>query len=86
MMLPEADRWAPACEAIARLLSPHAEVVLHDPRTDTIAGIWNPVSGRRIGDASLLSELDGLRPAGRDVFGPYPKSLPTDASSRASAR
>jgi D-arginine utilization repressor len=75
MVLPEADRWAPVCEAIARLLSPHAEVVLHDPRTDTIAGIWNPISGRRIGDASLLSELDGLRPAGRDVFGPYPKSL-----------
>jgi D-arginine utilization repressor len=76
MTLPEADRWAPVCEAIARLLSPHAEVVLHDPRTDTIAGIWSPVSGRRIGDASLLSELDGLRPAGPDVFGPYLKSLP----------
>jgi D-arginine utilization repressor len=76
MALSEIDRWAPVCEAIARLLSPHAEVVLHDPRTDTVAGVWNPMSGRRTGDASLLSELDGLRPAGRDVFGPYPKSLP----------
>jgi D-arginine utilization repressor len=75
MVLPGADRWAPVCEAIARLLSPHAEVVLHDPRTDTIAGVWNPMSGRRTGDASLLGELDGLRPAGRDVFGPYPKAL-----------
>jgi D-arginine utilization repressor len=70
------DRWEPVCEAIARLLSPHAEVVLHDPRSDTIAGIWNPMSGRRAGDPSLLSELDGLRPAGQDVYGPYPKSLP----------
>jgi D-arginine utilization repressor len=74
-MILEADGVAPVCEAIARLLSPHAEVVLHDPRTDTIVGIWNPMSGRRVGDASLLSELDGLRPAGRDVYGPYPKSL-----------
>jgi D-arginine utilization repressor len=74
-MVLEADAVTPVCEAIARLLSPHAEVVLHDPRTDTIVGIWNPMSGRRAGDASLLSELDGLRPAGRDVYGPYPKSL-----------
>jgi D-arginine utilization repressor len=72
----EADRWAPVCEAIARLLSPHAEVVLHDQRTDTIVGMWNPMSGRRVGDPSLLGELDGLRLAGRDVYGPYPKSLP----------
>lgn len=70
------DKWAPVCEAVARLLSPFAEVVVHDPRTDTIAGIWNPMSGRVVGDPSLLSELDGLRPAGRDVYGPYPKSLP----------
>jgi D-arginine utilization repressor len=74
-MVMDPDGIAPVCEAIARLLSPHAEVVLHDPRTDTIVGIWNPMSGRRLGDTSLLSELDGLRPAGRDVYGPYPKSL-----------
>jgi predicted transcriptional regulator YheO len=68
-------RWAPICEAVARLLSPHAEVVLHDPRTDRVLAIWNPVSGRRAGDRSLLSELDGLRGAVGDVYGPYPKSL-----------
>lgn len=68
-------RLAPVCEAMARLLSPHAEVVLHDPETDTVAAIWNPLSGRSVGDPSLLGELDGLRPAGRDVYGPYPKSL-----------
>ncbi|MEU4667928.1 PAS domain-containing protein [Amycolatopsis sp. NPDC023774] len=69
-------RWAPVCEAIVRLLSPHAEVVVHDPRTDCVLGIWNAFSGRAPGDPSLLGELDGLRPAGKDVYGPYPKSLP----------
>ncbi|GAB3885815.1 PAS domain-containing protein [Kibdelosporangium lantanae] len=64
---------APVCEAIARLLAPHAEVVLHDPATDTIVGIWNPLSGRTVGDPSLLSELPPLDSA---VYGPYPKSLP----------
>lgn len=59
-----------------RLLSPHAEVVLHDPRTDRVLEIWNAFPGRSAGDPSLLGELDGLRPAGKDVYGPYPKSLP----------
>src|SRR3954466_10762935 len=63
---------APVCEAIARLLAPHAEVVLHDPTTDTIVGIWNPLSGRSVGDPSLLGELPPLE---QPVYGPYPKSL-----------
>lgn len=69
-------RWAPVCDAVARLLSPHAEVVLHDARTDRVLALWNPVSGRRPGDPSLLGELDALRPAGPDVYGPYQKLLP----------
>jgi predicted transcriptional regulator YheO len=73
---PVAERLAPVCEAVARLLSPHAEVVLHDPRTDEVVAIWNALSGRVAGDPSLLGELDGLRTgAEQDVFGPYPKSL-----------
>ena len=67
-----ADRLTPVCEAMARLLSPHAEVVLHDPATDTILAVWNPLSGRVVGDPSMLSEL----PAGEEVYGPYPKVLP----------
>jgi predicted transcriptional regulator YheO len=63
---------SPVCEAIARMLSPHAEVVLHDPRTDRIVAIWNALSGRSVGDPSLLGELAGQD----DVHGPYPKSLP----------
>jgi len=69
------SQWAPACEAVARLLSPHAEVVLHDPENDRVLAIWNAVSGRVVGDRSLLGEPDGLRPAGTDVYGPYLKSL-----------
>jgi predicted transcriptional regulator YheO len=72
----EVDRLAPVGEAIARLLSPHAEVVLHDPATDRIVAIWNPLSPREVGESSLLGELDGLAETGRDVYGPYPKSLP----------
>ncbi|WP_432943526.1 helix-turn-helix transcriptional regulator [Kribbella sp. CA-253562] len=72
----EVDRLAPVGEAIARLLSPHAEVVLHDPATDQVVAIWNPLSRREVGDPSLLGELDGLAETGRDVYGPYPKSLP----------
>ena len=41
------QRLAPICDALARLLSPHAEVVLHDPATDEIVAIWNPLSGAR---------------------------------------
>lgn len=67
---------APICEAVAVLLSPHAEVVLHDPETDEILGIWNPFSERAAGDASLLGELEELTETGPDVYGPYPKSLP----------
>ncbi|TDC29967.1 hypothetical protein E1261_14590 [Kribbella albertanoniae] len=63
-------------EVLARLLSPHAEVVLHDSVTDRIAMIWNPLSGRGPGDASLLGELDELSATGRDAYGPYPKVLP----------
>ncbi|ONI67735.1 hypothetical protein BWI15_32095 [Kribbella sp. ALI-6-A] len=72
----EVDRLAPVGEAIARLLSPHAEVVLHDPATDRVVAIWNPLSRREVGEPSLLGELDGLTETGRDVYGPYPKSLP----------
>ncbi|MEV6287995.1 PAS domain-containing protein [Kribbella sp. NPDC051770] len=71
----EVDRLAPIGEAIARLLSPHAEVVLHDPATDRVVAIWNPLSERQVGAPSLLGELDEIVESGRDVYGPYPKSL-----------
>jgi D-arginine utilization repressor len=64
----------PICAAIAAWLHPHAEVVVHDVATDRIAAIWNPFSGRREGDPSLLDELpEPIGPSG--VLGPYPKVL-----------
>lgn len=65
---------AATCEAIATLLHPHAEVALHDLETDRIVGLWNPISGRRVGDPALLDELpDSWRD--RPVQGPYRKVL-----------
>ncbi len=62
------------CAAIAALLHPHAEVALHDLATDTIVGLWNPLSGRRVGDPSLLEELPQSWRE-RPVQGPYRKPL-----------
>ncbi len=69
------EQLAPIGDALARLLSPHAEVVLHDPATDQVVAIWNPLSGREPGEPSLLGELDQLSTTGPDVYGPYPKVL-----------
>jgi predicted transcriptional regulator YheO len=67
--------WSPVCQAVAALLSPYAEVVLHDPGTDRILAVWNPTGSRRAGDPSLLGELDALDQSAGDVFGPYEKLL-----------
>jgi D-arginine utilization repressor len=72
---PRVRMWAPACRAVALLLAPYAEVVLHDPESNRILAVWNPVTSRGPGDPSLLGELDALDPSARDVFGPYEKLL-----------
>lgn len=68
--------WAvplhPVCEAIAALLHPHAEVVLHDLDADRIVGLWNEFSGRSVGDPSLLEDLPSS-PELPAVQGPYRK-------------
>ena len=72
---PRVRRWAPVCRAVALLLGPYAEVVLHDPDTDRVLEVWNPMTSRGAGDPSLLGELDELAPSARDVYGPYEKLL-----------
>jgi len=67
--------WSPVCGAIVRLLGPYAEVVLHDRKKDRVLGIWNPLSRRKPGEPSLLSELDALSPSEPGVYGPYEKVL-----------
>ena len=63
--------YYPLCDAIALLLQPQAEVVLHDLATETVAHIANPFSHREVGEPSLLHEID-FHP---DValIGPYEK-------------
>lgn len=68
-------QFAPVAQAVALLLGPYAEVVLHDAVRDQILGVWNPMSDRAVGDPSLLGELADLSPSASDVFGPYEKLL-----------
>lgn len=64
-------RQLPVAEAIARLLHPHAEVVLHDIELNSVAAIYNGFSQRKVGDESHLTEGD--IPQLEDCLGPYPK-------------
>ncbi|HOZ59651.1 MAG TPA: helix-turn-helix domain-containing protein [Nakamurella multipartita] len=64
---------APVVTAVVALFHPHVEAVAHDVATDRVVAVWNPLSGRKIGDPSLL-EPELLQAARSDaVFGPYPK-------------
>ena len=68
----------PVAQAIAALLHPHAEVVIHDLKADRIVDIWNAFSHRQAGDESLLGDDIELH-LDRDVFGPYDKAAPDGA-------
>ncbi|WP_409494358.1 transcriptional regulator [Amycolatopsis sp. cmx-11-12] len=68
-------QWSPVARAVAALLGPYAEVVLHDVVLDEVLAIWNPMTDRRAGEQSLLGELDKLEPSATDVYGPYEKTL-----------
>ena len=59
-------------DSIARLFAPHAEIVLHDLTTNTIAYIANCFSKRRPGDSSLLDIVD--LDFGQAIIGPYTKT------------
>ena len=63
------------CEAIATLLHPYAEVVLHDSRSGRIVRIWNSCSDRQAGDVSGLNSAVELFPKDQPVMGPYEKAL-----------
>lgn len=71
------SRYDAVAEAIAALLGPEAEVVLHDLAADCIVCIVNPVSQRRAGDPSLLDLQTGDLAPGRTVLGPYEKAGPS---------
>lgn len=63
----------PTAAAIAALLAPQAEVVIHDLAKDRIAGIWNAFSKRQPGDPSLLGDDPELI-GDQDIYGPYEKA------------
>lgn len=65
--------YVSVCDAIAALLHPHAEAVLHDLETGRIFHIANSYSKRRKGDASLNDpEISFDR--SENVIGPYAKT------------
>lgn len=72
-MNPELNTYVPICQAIAGLLHPHAEVVLHDLGTGNIGLIVNPFSKRRAGDSSM-TEIDVAISLDTSVIGPYRKT------------
>ena len=57
--------YHPLCDAIALLLQPQAEVVLHDLATETVAHIANPFS--QVWSAAMLLSWFGQR-KGRPEF------------------
>lgn len=70
---PDLSAYFSTAQAIATLLHPHAEVVVHDMINDRIAGIWNAFSNRRVGDPSNLGQDASLR-TDELLIGPYDKA------------
>ncbi len=64
--------YEPVAEAIAKLFYPFVEVVIHDIEDNRIKAIFNSLSGRQIGDDSLIENAEALV-RGPDVMGPFVK-------------
>ncbi|SDT77267.1 Predicted transcriptional regulator YheO, contains PAS and DNA-binding HTH domains [Streptomyces sp. TLI_053] len=62
--------WEPACQAIALLLAPHAEVVLRDLGSGRILGIWNPITSHDRAHLVPPCRLENFLSMGNDVYGP----------------
>jgi predicted transcriptional regulator YheO len=66
------DNFRAIADAIATLFFPHAEVVLHDLRTQKVDYIANNLSKREIGDDSALEDMLSDDVDERNI-GPYEK-------------
>jgi predicted transcriptional regulator YheO len=66
------DNFRAIADAIATLFFPHAEVVLHDLRTQKVDYIANNLSKREIGDDSALEDMLSDEVSERNI-GPYEK-------------
>ncbi|MBU3056859.1 helix-turn-helix transcriptional regulator [Pseudomonas indica] len=69
---PALENYRAIADAIATLFFPHAEVVLHDLRTQSVDYIANNLSKRRIGDDAALLDLLSDDNGERNI-GPYEK-------------
>ncbi|AZD06486.1 YheO-like, PAS domain-containing protein [Pseudomonas chlororaphis] len=69
---PVLDNFRAIADAIATLFFPHAEVVIHDLRTQKIDYIANNISKREVGDDSALEDMLGEDANERNI-GPYEK-------------
>ncbi|WP_044872023.1 transcriptional regulator [Pseudomonas sp. LFM046] len=66
------DNYRAIADAIATLFFPHAEVVLHDLRTQKIDYIANNISKRCVGDDAALEDMLSEEVDERNI-GPYEK-------------
>jgi predicted transcriptional regulator YheO len=74
-----AQPYEAAAEAVVRLFFPHLEAVIHDLEHGLVVRAWNPLSGLRPGDPSLL-DPGLLRELSRGrVAGPHARSGPRGA-------
>jgi len=69
---PALDNYRAISDAIATLFFPHAEVVLHDLRSQKVDYIANNLSKREIGDDSSLEDMLSEDISERNI-GPYEK-------------
>ncbi|WP_347904280.1 PAS domain-containing protein [Pseudomonas purpurea] len=69
---PALDNFRAIADAIATLFFPHAEVVLHDLRTQKIDYIANNISKREVGDDAALEDMLSEGTLERNI-GPYEK-------------
>ncbi len=67
------SNFLPCAKAISVLLYPFAEVILHDLTSGKIAAIYNNFSKRKVGEDSLIQDLDKAAKL-PDVFPLYPKT------------
>lgn len=67
------DRYRTIADALAALLKPQVEAVVHDLAASKIVHIAGNFSRRKVGDSSL-TELADLSPFAGPVIGPYAKA------------
>lgn len=65
--------YKPVAEAISLLLWPQAEVIIHDFKTGCLFAVFNNLSKRKVGDESLLDDLEKIEQSG-ELLPPYFKT------------